>query len=182
MAGVIERLWWHPVARICHERTRRLDDPQSRMTPYDDDYATCEMTYASLNAYSDTDASDWISAALSLEPSRTIGRTAHNREEPAKMALDRSFWSLSSKGHVDSGDVRRHLDWLLDQIEPSAGGIETLRTTPGTFVNVSCMWMSLHGQGGPTLWPEQMSRLSKLDLELRFDIYGATTNPDEGRV
>ncbi|WP_276207925.1 hypothetical protein [Vibrio neptunius] len=37
-------------------------------------------------------------------------------------------------------------------------------------MTVNCNWWS-SGSAGPTLWPEQMSILAKLNLECAFDIY-----------
>ena len=39
-------------------------------------------------------------------------------------------------------------------------------------MSVNCIWWS-RGTGGPTIWPEQMAVLAKLNLELSFDIYVA---------
>jgi hypothetical protein len=36
-------------------------------------------------------------------------------------------------------------------------------------MNVNCVWWSRYGDGGPTLWPEQMLRLAQLNLECSFE-------------
>jgi hypothetical protein len=91
----------------------------------------------------------------------SLGRT---REVPL------NGWFLSSESDISSRDLRRHLDWLLDKIEPSAPQLSKLQTAPGLTMLINCIWWSATGQGGPTLWPEQMQRLAALDLECSFDI------------
>lgn len=80
-------------------------------------------------------------------------------------------WFLSSKGYVNSKDLRDHLDWLLTRVEPSAGALKKLQNCPNVTMGIDCVWRSLAGHGGPVLWPEQMNRMSTLNLECSFDIY-----------
>ena len=77
--------------------------------------------------------------------------------------------SISSESFVESRDLRRHLDWLLDKVEPGSDGLNVLQQRPGVRMCVYCIWWSRHG-GGPTLWPERMRRLAALNLECSFDI------------
>ena len=37
-------------------------------------------------------------------------------------------------------------------------------------MTVQCIWWSATGQGGPTLWPEQMRLLAALNPECSFDV------------
>ena len=41
-------------------------------------------------------------------------------------------------------------------------------------MGIDCRWESRGGQGGPTLWPEQMRAMADLDLECSFyiEFYG----------
>jgi hypothetical protein len=77
-----------------------------------------------------------------------------------------NVWVLSSEGLVASKDLRRHVDWILDTIYPSKSVLFRLQNMPDVKMDVSCVWWSRYGDGGPTLWPEQMSRLSELNLEI----------------
>ena len=83
-------------------------------------------------------------------------------------------WLLSSKDSVSSKDLRRHLDWVLDRIEPFAEQLKELQQLPDVKMTVRCVWWSSDGGGGPTLWPEQMMRMAKLNLEftVSFAYYG----------
>jgi hypothetical protein len=79
-------------------------------------------------------------------------------------------WFLSSRGQVDSRDARRHIDWVLDHIEPVAADLEKLRGS-GARVDLSCYWLSSSGHGGPAVSPTQSRRLAALNLDCRFDVY-----------
>lgn len=84
--------------------------------------------------------------------------------------IKKSHWILSSEHHIDSKDLRVHLDWLLDVVEPKTAQLESLFNAKGTKLSIGCIWWSAVGHGGPTLWPEQLLRLGELGLEVNFDI------------
>ena len=85
-------------------------------------------------------------------------------------------WFLTSEDEIDSRDVRRHIDYLLDKIEGKADSLVSIRESGGS-ADIMCFWVSAAGQGGPSLWPTQMAKLAELDLEIWFDIY-ARESPD----
>lgn len=148
-----------------------MDPTAARRTPVDDKYPTCERTCAELLIYPGAISPDEVSNRLRLPPTsqqlkgeqrtNSIGRTRTIRV---------NGWFLSSERAVQSMDLRRHLDWLLDQLEPAAEAIRGLQDESGMRMGVNCIWWSKAGQGGPTLWPEQMGRLAALNLECTFDI------------
>lgn len=143
----------------------------ARRTPYNDDYQTCERTYAALLIYPEVLNPAVITERLAIEPTRMSVKgvdqpTPSGQVRPAP----RNLWVLSSEGQVDSLDVRRHLDWLLERLSPARQALLELQLVPGTRMGVNCIWWSAHGTGGPTLWPEQMAGLAELGLEVSFDV------------
>jgi hypothetical protein len=139
--------------------------------PYDDNYETCERTLAVFQIYSDCLVPDKITELLAVEPTsgQEKGRRYTNsigRQRTGKM----NAWFLSSEGKTSSLDLRRHLDWLLDKLEPSATKIRELQRMHAVRMSINCIWWSAHATGGPTLWPEQMRRIADLNLECCFDI------------
>jgi Domain of unknown function (DUF4279) len=138
---------------------------------YNDDYATCEQTYVTLCLYHDDLGPEVVSQDLGLQPT-----LAHKRGEIRNAANEQQYayktggWFLESTGVVHSRDVRRHIDWLLDLIEPKLGTLKRLRAA-GYATVVSCFWVSAHWHGGPMLCPAQLARLAALGLEVWFDIY-----------
>src|SRR5689334_22100177 len=85
---------------------------------YNDDYATCARTYAGLDIYHDDLDPDRITSLLSLRPTWTQvkGRTLLLRPGGKEFTPPIGLWCLSTKGVVDSRDVRRHMDWILDRL------------------------------------------------------------------
>lgn len=149
------------------------------MTEYDDDYATCHTTDAGLRIYPGEIDPDAVTERLALAPTRWQRRgEASSRDGYPPRVAPLNGWFLSSKGEVDSRDSRRHIDWLLDRIEPRAAAIHALQAL-GCRMDISCFWTSQSGHGGPTIPPDQMRRLADLNLMLWFDFYGPYDEDDE---
>jgi hypothetical protein len=48
-------------------------------------------------------------------------------------------------------------------------------------VSVNCIWWSRFGDGGPTLWPEQVRALADLNLECSF-AFADYSDTDDAKV
>jgi hypothetical protein len=108
-----------------------------------------------------------ITNLLQVKPTRIVvagAIAAGNRKHKT------NGWFLSTKGKLRSKDSRRHLDWLLDKIEPASENILALQKQ-GMVMDITCFWGSASGDGGPTISPEQMARLVKMNLEVWWDVY-----------
>lgn len=141
-------------------------------TMYDDHYATCQRTYATLCIYSGDADPSVVTKRLGIEPSSSQRRVDAEALESAKSKRAAvNGWFLESQGLVESRDSRRHIDWLLDRVEAKADALRSLQEL-GCRTEISCFWMSQEGHGGPALTPIQMQRLAQLNLELWFDFYG----------
>lgn len=136
-------------------------------TVYSDDYATCEQTYATVRIY-DVD-SDHVTNLLGIIPSSSQpgGRISVRGGESAKRPKG---WFLSTEGAIESRDVRRHLDWLLDKLMPQRDALAELRRR-GATVDICCYWLSASGHGGPTISPAQSAKLAALGIDCWFDVY-----------
>lgn len=142
------------------------------MTPYNSAYPSCERTYTELRIYSSQIDPDLISQQLGLKPSsfqkkgekRVSKRTGHQRE------IKINGWFLSSENQVVSKDIREHLDWLLGHLEVATNRLKELQEWPEITMAINCIWWSVQGQGGPTIWPEQMEKMANMNLECSFDI------------
>ena len=147
---------------------------------YDDNYGTCADTYATLRIYHDDLDLKQISRLLNLTPTEAHrkGDTQRGRRTGHITTLRIGSWLLRSDGAIDSRDSRRHVDWILDQLEGKAAIFETLRRQ-GCRTEIGCFWVSACGHGGPTLSPHQSRRLAELGLEFSYDIYFAGSDDDE---
>jgi hypothetical protein len=118
-----------------------------------------------------------VTELLGVSPTRQVvaGEVSPPNSLGRKRVGKINGWFLSSEGHVESKDVRRHLDWLLAKLQQNPEALRKLQSAPGVRMSVECVWWSRYGDGGPTLWPEQMQALAALNLECGFDFayYGA---------
>lgn len=144
---------------------------------YIDDYGACERTYATLCVYTQAMDPAAVTEWLGVQPSRwqrvgelpSVASVSRGRiSRPATL----NAWFLSSENHVTSRDVRRHIDWVLDQIAGKSEALFVLQER-GCIMDVSCFWRSACGHGGPTISPAQSRKLAEFNLDLGFDIYGA---------
>jgi len=140
------------------------------LTPLNDEYATCERTKAVLRIHCGDATPASITATLNIEPSETVevGVRGKRQGDNAGPIGKVNLWMLDSENNVQSRDLRRHIDWLLDKLEPAGPQIRSLQNA-GIVIDVWCVWWSKTGQGGPTLWPKQMHRMASLDLEFSVD-------------
>lgn len=142
------------------------------MKKYDDKYSTCKRTYATLRVLHKELDPDEISNLLGLSYSR-----AYRKGDPITAVNEigerrNGVWLLDTKQKVDSLDSRRHIDWLLDQLEGKADVVRAL-FNKGCNIDILCFWESAHGHGGPTVSPEQSIRLGEMRVDLMFDVYFA---------
>lgn len=143
------------------------------MTYYDDEYHNCAKTSASLRIAGDTLDPAAITQALGIEPSWgwRKGEMRDVRTQRVKKTIRQriGIWGLGTDGVVESRDLRRHLDSILEKTQGKAAVFEHLRSQ-GYKTDVYCIWYSA-GQGGPMLSPENMAGLSRLGLELGIEFY-----------
>lgn len=144
----------------------------SRLNPIASDNYNCYECYAQLLIYPGEVHPDEVSDALNLEATKVnvIGDTLTNslgRVREIKLA----GWFLSSECYVKSKDLREHLNWLLDKLNPVSDELKKLQNIDNVTMTLCCVWRSRYGHGGPVLWPEQMKNISDLNLECSFDVY-----------
>ena len=149
------------------------------MTNYNDEYATCSETYATLRVYPVDIDPNQVTSLFKVEPTsvqlkgdKIDGLVLHELGEKhnssKKILLD--GWFLTSKDQFDSLDIRRHLDWVLDHFEGKRSCFDEVKKLGGRF-DISCYWLSESGHGGPTLSPSQCKKLSDLGIDVWFDCY-----------
>lgn len=148
---------------------------------YDDNYATCERTVIELRIYSESILPAEISQRMSIKPSSMLVKDQRlftnlgDRQRIVKV----NSWILSSEKHVESKDARRHLDWLLAQIEVEKDALLQIQRIDGVTMFVTCIWWSALGNGGPVFWPRQLRSLGALELEFEIDVAFFGTEPND---
>jgi hypothetical protein len=133
---------------------------------YNHKYSSCSRTYSTLRIYTNESPPDIATKILKIKPS-SISRP--ETKGPAGRRYVNG-WFLTTQGKLKSRDSRRHIDWILDKIEPASKKILEMQKN-GISIDICCFWGSATGNGGPTISPEQMARLAKLNLEVWWDVY-----------
>lgn len=116
-----------------------------------------------------------ISDRLGLQPTctHTKGQPKGFRHEDGSISPSivwkDSAWFLTSPLGRDR-NLAEHIKWLLDSLEPRAEAINALRPEC-SLIRLFCGFASHGGQGGFTLDPDTMGRISKLGLNLDMDLY-----------
>jgi hypothetical protein len=146
-----------------------MDKISSRITEINDLYQTCERTYVNFCIYY-VDP-ELINQKLGIKPTDYSQKGAlkimpNGSEKIARIHT----WFLGTKDLVLSKDLRRHLDWILEKIIPHEQQIIELQQIPDCKMQMRCVWWSKYGDGGPTIWPEQMEGLAKLNIELTISV------------
>ena len=150
---------------------------------YDDSYPTCSRAHATLCIYlPDNSNPNELTERFGIQPSSTqVKGEVHN----GRVRNWPTAWFLESKEKVASKEVRRHIDWLLEQLEGKSEVIRELQTE-GSEIHLPCFWGSAVGHGGPMLDAKILKKIASLNIGIAFDIYFDDDNEasevDEPRV
>lgn len=147
-----------------------MTDSSGRMTSYGHNYENVVTTYAELQIFCGDLDPDSVTLALKIEPTHTIRRGDLFTNFLGRTRTEKhNFWELSSEDKLKSSDLRLHIDYLLQLLEPRKSELGVLQKTNGVSMRACCVWHS-RGSGGPVLWPEQMKGLADLGLECLFNV------------
>lgn len=141
----------------------------SRFTPIKDEDPECDRTEVTIAIYNIDP--ELITNKLGIVPTRSqkIGKPRIMPSSVERMGKVNSWLLSSEDSYISSKDIRTHLDWVLDKLEPARTQLHEIQQLPEVKMVLRCPWWSKHGGGGPTLWPEQMERMARLNLECSFE-------------
>mgnify|MGYP002403845896 CR=1 FL=1 len=124
----------------------------SKRVPYDDAYATCERTFAELRIYTGDISPDYVTHILGIHPTHIVRVGEIITNSSGRQRVGRvNGWFLSSEGNSNSLDLRRHLDWLLPQLNENISALRQLQDLEEIKMSIVCIWWSKSNTGGPTL-------------------------------
>jgi len=135
-----------------------------------DDYPTCRETSAMMRIFSDDIDPAYISRMLGVEPSSVQVKGERKYPKKAEYINEENGWFLDSEKEVQSRDLRRHLEWLLEKMKNCHQELKEL-SSKGAEITIFCPWESATGQGGPKMDPRQMKVLGELNIELLFEFW-----------
>jgi hypothetical protein len=133
------------------------------------EYLSCERTYVTLRIYPTNLDPDEVTTRLGIQPTE-IQRVGDLIPPAFKRTIKLAGWFLTSESVVESTNTLNHLAWLLDIVLPHQQQLYALQND-GHRMDVSCYWLRKQDQGGPTLTSEIMEQLSRLRLDIWFDMY-----------
>lgn len=133
---------------------------------YDDEYAVCLRTYATLRIYTGELAPDPISDILACQPTR-IWRKEPLDDKPAKPF---NAWFLTTRELIESRESRRHFDHLLGLLDGKKALLNDYLQDQG-HRDLVCFWQSNGDQGGPKLDAKHARVLADLGFEVSWNIY-----------
>ncbi|MFU2315807.1 DUF4279 domain-containing protein [Rahnella sp. PCH160] len=144
----------------------------SRLNPISPNNENCYECYAQLLIYPAHTHPNEVSEFLKLEATKIniVGDIITNSLGKTR-EVKLSGWFLSSELHVTSKDLRDHLNWFIEKLNPVETELRKLQSIDDVTMTLCCVWRSKYGHGGPVLWPEQMKSISDLNLECSFDVY-----------
>lgn len=133
---------------------------------YDDEYAVCVRTYATLRIYTGDLAPEPISEILACQPTRIWHQKACS-EHPAKPF---NAWFLSTRELLQSRESRRHFDHLLALLDGKQALLDDYLQGQG-YRDMVCFWQSNGDQGGPKLDAKHAQVLAAAGIEVSWNIY-----------
>ncbi len=137
---------------------------------YVDNYPTCAQTSVTLRVFADDVAPQEITKIIEIEPSEAHVKGQPKYKRRSDIINKTNGWFLRSDDKVESKDFRRHLDWLIQQLNSRHAALREL-TAKGAQIDIFCPWASKTNEGGPIIDPRQMKVLGELNVELVFEFW-----------
>ncbi len=141
--------------------------------------ANCLLAHATFRVVGAVLDPNDVTAALQLEPSQALrtGQLVPTATQIRRQEL--GVWLLKSEGHVVSTSLERHLNYLLDRVEPGVAALRRLQEAQEVSTDFFCFWMSATGHGGPVFSTEVLQRVARIGAELGIDFYGGGAEDDD---
>lgn len=158
-----------------------MDSTDSYFTSIRDVNKDIDRVSAELRIYSGSLHPSRVTEILRLRPTRSVAEGERSRAiSRGVTSLEKiNGWFLSSEEHVQSKDIRPHLDWLLAELEKGREGIRVLQKTAGIRMYLVCIIWTNNGGGAISIWPKQLEAMAELNLEFTIDFtdYGEPDVP-----
>jgi hypothetical protein len=117
---------------------------ESHFHPVDEHNQHVDRTCAKLLIYPGSMHPNEITAMLGIQPTDVVAigeqkiPNSHGKAVVGKI----NGWFLSSEEAVTSRDLRPHLDWPVETLQPSRSVLHDLQTIKGVKMYVHCPWWS----------------------------------------
>ena len=122
---------------------------------------------ATLRVFSKTHS---LSELASVLGKPKIGFSIGDEFSKGKNVREHTYWSIDSTNIEERDSFDNHVSEVLNFYDIKKDELLRLRSE-SCEVNIFCLFASDNGQGGAKLSADTMERLSKLNLDLIFDVY-----------
>jgi hypothetical protein len=126
----------------------------------------CLETFATLRIFSESVSPEEIGRILGILGTKTRPR---NPESRYRHQRESHYWAWCSAENLNSTDGLEHVRSVIERVSDKNLQLQQLRAL-GCELDVCCYWVS-DGQGGPMLDVNSLFNLSRLGLEIWWDIY-----------
>lgn len=127
---------------------------------------SCIETFATLRIFSATISPETIGERIGIEATEMRPIDPESTYRPRR---ETNYWAWCTKGKIDSKENLLHIAAIIDRLKDKVIQLESLRES-GCQIDICNYWVST-GQGGPSLDAATMGTLSKLGLEIWWDVY-----------
>lgn len=141
-----------------------------RKKKFDHKFPSCSRTYVTLCIYHKVFPPEKVTEILKISPDETQQIEGVNLRGVSKPF---SGWFLGTNGKKNisqSKDMRAHVAWLLEKLEPKKSALRKLSNLDYEM-RLFCFWESSSGNGGPELDHDFLKKLSEFPFDLGFDIW-----------
>ena len=110
----------------------------------------------------------YLTDSLGLSPSMSF-RKGDLRNETDRWK--HNFWSLTSKGKIQSNNLATHVEWLMKQIEPVRTKFMDILSRNGMDAEISCFWILPTDNELLNLDLDLIRNIADLGFSLKVDVY-----------
>ncbi len=132
-----------------------------------------EYIYATLNIWGKYLDPHEVTDSLELKPTRSFkrgDRRNKNKADTAENQWKHGYWYLSSQEKIQSSDLAAHLEWLIDQLEPTKIRLIEILKRENISAGISCFWVLPSDHENLNLSYELMKKIVDLGINLELDI------------
>lgn len=125
--------------------------------------------YASLNLWGENLNPQKINDALGISPTRSFQRGDQRKDGTN---WPHGVWFLDSKEKFQSLDPTKHIEWILEQIEPMQVKLNEIIQEQSLIAELSVFWIMPTSHEYLIFEPDLIKRIAATNLRLEISFYG----------
>ncbi|PKN92320.1 MAG: hypothetical protein CVU44_14360 [Chloroflexi bacterium HGW-Chloroflexi-6] len=126
------------------------------------------LPYASLNLWGENLNPQKVTEALRISATRSFQRGDMRKDGTS---WPHGIWFIDSKERIQSLDPTKHIEWILEQIEPVQGKLAEIVQEQSLDAELNVFWIMPTSHEYLILRPDMLRRISATNLHLEFSLY-----------